>query len=316
MCDEINKSPAAVRAALVQKTKEWLDQHGRYRSNLAGALVILDALKDKCPLSDEDVFTNGEIKRGRGSALRLTLHQYGIRRFLADGTTTRGARGSCANLLQRIEYGKPLVGLGRDERASVVNGLIDLVRAFVDQWLARHPIQVGCDPAKSATTWVEVIMREARSHKSQGRVEQHLVGAKLQKRHPDVAVPVHAVTAGDAQTGRPGDFQVGEFIYHVTVAPTAALIEKCRANLADGLRPIILVPRELVERAKGLASAPGIEERLEIWALEDFVAKNLVEMAADSRVPLLDVLKAVLETYNQRVAEAEIDPALRIDVKK
>ena len=193
--------------------------------------------------------------------------------------------------------------------------MVGIIGERIDEWLARHPIRVGCDPALSPVKWIESIMREAREHKSQGRVEQHLVGAKLETRHPGTEIPVHSATAGDVQTGRPGDFQVGRWIYHVTVAPTAALIDKCRANLEEGLRPVVLVPRALTERAKGLASGPGIEDRTSVYAIEDFVAQNLSEISADSDMAPLDVLKTIVDRYNSRVEKAEVDPALRINLK-
>lgn len=309
------KETTVVAARLAQKVSDWLEEHGRYRSNLAGAIVVLHALKGKCPLSDEDVFTDGEVRHGRGRALFSLLEAYGIPRFLKDGTTTRGVRASCGQLLNLIEYGRALARLDPDQRTGVVDQLVALVRVRVGERMARRPITVACDPAMSAVAWVDTILQSAREHLSQGRVEQHLVGAKLEERHKTTDVPVHSATAADAQTGRSGDFEIGENAYHVTVAPTLELIAKCRDNLAEGLRPVILVPRQMVEKTKGLASAQGVETRVHVCAMEDFIAQNILEISEEDRASAIDVLRRMVDTYNRRVQQAEVDPALRIELK-
>jgi hypothetical protein len=305
---------AAIRA-LQPALEEWLDEHGRHRSNLAGAIALLHALKEKCPLEQEDVFTEGQVRRARGSTLFKILDSYRIPRFLKDGATTRTARASCARLLAAIDHGRTLAGLSERERAAVVDRLIGMVSQRVADRLARHPIRVACDPADSTVAWVEAILESARQHRSEGRLEQHLVGAKLERRHQRAVIPVHSATAGDTQTGRPGDFQLAEHVYHVTVAPTRELLEKCRENLSEGLVPVVLVPRQFVERVKVLATGQGIESRVHVLAIEDFVAQNILETAEEAGTRRLQVLHEIVEMYNRRVDEAEVDPALRITLR-
>ena len=305
---------SCIGSDLARRVEAWLVSYGQHRSNLAGAIVVLDALKRNSALAEGDVFTDGEVRHGRGKALRDTLSAYGIPRILKDGTTTRGARASCAHLLEVLEYGAALAGLSEADRDRIVDGLVALVKSRIDEWLARHPIRVPCDPAGSAVAWLEAILEEARKHKSQGRVEQHLIGAKLQRRHPEKQIATHAAAAADTQTGRTGDFQIGRLTYHVTVAPNSDLVEKCQANLAEGLVPVVLVPRDFVERMKSLSTGPGIEGRVHVFGIEDFVAQNVLEMATDAGLEALQLLREIVGIYNSRVGEAEVDQALRIDL--
>ena len=52
-----------------------------------------------------------------------------------------------------------------------------------------------------------------------------------------------------------------------------------------------------------------------MWAIGDFVGQNVVEIADTAAVSHQDMLRELLDAYNARVEQAEVDPALRIDVK-
>jgi len=56
-----------------------------------------------------------------------------------------------------------------------------------------------------------------------------------------------------AQSGRNGDFFIGDVAIHVTTAPGEAVIGRCRDNIDNGHRPII------VTTARGLTVAEGLE---------------------------------------------------------
>ena len=78
--------------------------------------------------------------------------------------------------------------------------------------------------------------------KSGGVVEQHLVGAKLQQRHPEITIPNNPGHAGDAQTGRSGDFPLKNISYHVTATDGKEAMERCKQNIESGVHPVLLVP--------------------------------------------------------------------------
>ncbi len=108
---------------------------------------------------------------------------------------------------------------------------------------------------------------------------------------------------------------IGEVVYHITVAPGPNVIQKCRENIQAGLYPILLVPGDLVIKAKNFAEYAGLKETLMILAIEDFVALNIIGMAIDQRARLIEVLKEMIDIYNKRLEEVETDMSLRIDAQ-
>ena len=73
---------------------------------------------------------------------------------------------------------------------------------------------------------------------------QHLVGAKLDCVLGADTIEHHGFSTSDSASNRSGDFHVGDVAIHVTTAPTEALIAKCKANIGDGIRPIIQAHRQ------------------------------------------------------------------------
>lgn len=301
----------SLRNAIVR----WLQQEGTARSTLAGAIVVLDKLRDYAPLSNKDIFTSGgQLVGGRGEALRNTLARNGETRvFLADGVTTRSTE-KFRRLAEAIDYGKALAPFPDARRESAVIQLVEPVLHEISNWFERQHMTITCDRGESPVTWVEQILESSHS-KSGGRVEQHLVGAKLELRFPGQRVDVHAAFAADVQTQRSGDFVVGDTVYHVTASPAPPVVRKSADNLSLGLHPVLLVPRNTVERARGLANYEGIDKKVSIFAIEDFVGQNLMEVADSKSETYFEVLRAIVDIYNRRIEEAETDASLRINLR-
>jgi len=81
-------------------------------------------------------------------------------------------------------------------------------------------------------------------------VAQHLVGAKLEFRFPELAIGNESYSTADRQLGRPGDFLIGDVAFHVTVAPMPQLFDKCVVNVKEGYRPLLLVPDRTLSGAR------------------------------------------------------------------
>lgn len=299
---------------LTRKLEEWLGEAGNAKSTLAGALVVLSRMKQKCPLTDDDVFTaGGQLIGSRGNALHTLLSEQGVPRFLRDGVTTRSTN-KFRRLLVALDYGHCLSRMRESERSGVIDRLMYLVKAKIDEKLARQHLTVTCDRRRSPLAWVEEILAVGRE-RSEGRVEQHLIGAKLEIRLPHAGIRRDAAYAGDAQTGRHGDFRTPQAIYHVTAAPSNTVIVRCKENVEEGLSPVLLVPRTALERAKGLAQAEGLEQQITLFAIEDFVAHNIVELAEDRAQAFIDTLREIIRIYNERIQSAETDKSLRIEIR-
>jgi hypothetical protein len=174
----------------------------------------------------------------------------------------------------------------------------------------RQSIRVFCDPQLSPRIWVDTILRKICKR------EHYLVGAALQQRYlKKILVPNFPGHAGDLQTKRSGDFDVGRVSYHVTAHPTRDHLRKCKDNAASNRFPVLIVPENKVTDARFYARDEGIESRVTILSLEDFIAHNVIEMSSERDNDLFETMRAIINEYNRRVQEIETDPSLKIDVQ-
>ena len=158
------------------------------------------------------------------------------------------------------------------------------------------------------------ILAEAAARNSAGCVAQHLVGAKLALRYPEKEIENHACTTAPMQLGRPGDFILGDTVFHVTVAPMPAVIDKCEENIRNGYRALLLVPESKLQAARQLAELKNLHERLGVLRLEQFVGQTLEELSGYGKASLSASIKALLEKYNERVEAVETDKSLLIKI--
>ena len=175
-------------------------------------------------------------------------------------------------------------------------------------------MKIRLEPQHSPTEWVRQILEKAKS-KAERVVEHHLVEADLQKRYANSGVYRFSDQVTDIQTRRPGNFIIGDTIYHVTATLTPSIIQKCDEDIKSGLHPLLLVPSELVSKAKYFAEYIGIEKRLSVIAIEDFVALNIIEMATGNQAKFFEVLQEIINIYNERLEEVETDMSLKIEVQ-
>ena len=128
----------------------------------------------------------------------------------------------------------------------------------------------------------------------------------------------HQGFGGQQQRGnRAGDFLVGDVTIHVTTSPGEAVIERCRKNLNDGYKPILVTIRSRIATAEGLADDnKGVADRVDIFEIEQFVALNLYELrefGAEGRRVAVDDL---VTRYNEIVEDVETDPSLKIEIRQ
>ena len=150
-------------------------------------------------------------------------------------------------------------------------------------------------------------MRERR-----GRVRGSTYGAL---RFPDCEVDNDSYSMADQQTARPGDFSIGNTAFHMTMSPGERLLShRCRDNVTQGYRPVILVPENRVIAALQLADNAGMVGQVSVIAIETFVEINVEEMAYFTSDGVRKGIRALLEKYNDRVALSEPDPSLPIEI--
>jgi hypothetical protein len=276
-------------------------------------MVLLDKLRERAPVSETDVFSSGGELKGSRNGLPLVLAKYGLPGKFLKEATTRQVHQDARKLIERLDYGRKL-DRHQPTRDQQLQRGIELLVAKARDWLARQPLKVNCDRQSSPSAWVAEILSKARG-RSGGKVEQHLVGAKLKTRHPNVEIPNFPGHAADMQTKRSGDFPLERVSYHVTATDGKEAISRCKENVETGVHPVLLVPRQHLARASWRAENEGIADRISVLAIEDFITQNIIEMSTETGEDFFTTLRAIVSEYNRRLEEVETDLSLKIEVQ-
>jgi Domain of unknown function (DUF4928) len=285
------------------------------------ALVITQHARTMgLPLAPESLVTEGGgqvLGLGKG-AVQAILRRHGIDRVLAaEGGRT--SRGSLGNMREYVAF---LNGL--HESGSID---LDAVEAFwierVQEFFAGKPFKIKLDASRSLRTVVRDVIEQAEERQKSmpgmyyaGAVLQHLVGAKLDCALGKGHLQHNSFSTADAPNERAGDFFLGDVAIHVTTSPGEAVIERCRENLNDGHRPILVTLQKGLTVAEGLASNVGLADRIDVFEIEQFVALNLYEIARFAAEGRRIAVTDLVERYNQIVDEFETDPSLKIELRK
>ncbi len=293
----------------------------RGKGPISVALVVTQhAKKMGLPLDPGKLITEGGgqvLGLGKG-AVQSVLERHGIDRVLAaEGGRT--SRGSLANMREYVAF---LNGLARKGKVD-----LDAVESFwierVHEFFAGKPFKIKLDASRSLRTVVRDVIAQAEERQKNtpgvyyaGAVLQHLVGAKLDCALGEGHLEHNSFSTADAPGARAGDFFLGDVAIHVTTSPGEAVIERCKDNLNDGHRAILVTVQKGLIVAEGLATNVGLADRIDIFEIEQFVALNLYELAkfaADGRKTAVNDL---VNRYNEIVEEVETDPSLKIELRK
>lgn len=282
------------------------------------ALVITDrAKRDGLPIDASTMRTagGGQVRGAGGGAVKKILERHGVQRRLSSegGRTSRGTPAKT----------EAYVGFLNDHAGDPAFDL-DAVECFwiarVNDFFAAQPFSfaLGSDTGvrgavRALIAKVEARQRETPGSTIVGAVVQHLIGAKLEVRLDlspgDLAR--HGASVNDAAS-RGGDLEWGDTVIHVTTAPGEPLIEKCRANLDGGSRPIIITSRGKTAVAEGLLDNAGLAERVDVLDYEQFLTANIFEIGRFDAAGRRSAVVAILDRYNDIVERVETDPGLRI----
>jgi Domain of unknown function (DUF4928) len=256
----------------------------------------------------------GQVAGLGGGAVKKILKHHGIDRTLS----TEGGRTSRGNMERMDAY----INLLNELYSSGELDLPEIEKFWVERVLAyfdAQPFRFKLDPSLSLRACVRNLLdqaverqREVKGTMYAGAVMQHIVGAKLATILPD-KMEHHGFSVADGPTNRSSDFLHGDAAIHVTTAPSEALILKCSDNLSSGLRPIIVTTEDGVGGARALARQYGIEQRLDIVEIEQFVATNIYEWSKFNRDGRQSAVRNIVDRYNEIVTLCETDPSLRIE---
>lgn len=287
------------------------------KGSIGAALHVLQRLRTRFDLEISSHVSGGQaqILGLSATAVKRVLEEFGETRPLSSvgGRSNRGARGDVAKLLGAM---RPLrLDQAPEETRNTVLRTMQrhIVCTYVPRYFAARRVKAVFDPNAATSRAIESIIESARQSGKGGAVAEYLVGAKLSLRFPDKTIRNKRFSTSDAQTGFEGDFEVGNTVFHVTLEPMPELYEKLRANLERGLRVYLLVPKERVVGAKQNADVVA-QGRIAVESIESFVATNVDELANFDGENLRSGFRRLLEKYNERVDEIELDKSLLIDI--
>lgn len=289
---------------------DWYDAYrpgaGREaeRYVVCAGLAVLERFKEAFPLQRTDYVTQKNQVKTSGRFIQSLIEaRLGPRPMYANegGRTTRGTVPAAEALALRLNSLSDVATLAAVERIALATTLQDWLIAKVHEFYNRQHLTPDVDLRLSAPQIVGVILDEAQRRTNAGVVAQHLVGAKLALRFPDRTIENHAATTADKQLNRPGDFVINDTVFHVTVAPSERVIQRCEDNLRGGYRPRLLVRGSRLAAARQLAELRDLHTRIGITAIEDFVAQNIEEMSVFGQEALARGFRRLCEQYNDRV---------------
>lgn len=288
------------------------------KGTIGGALVVLESLKQDFALDIAHHTAGGgsQVKKVAGGTVAEVLASFGeTRPFLSEGgRTNRGLRGDIAALLDALRR-TDLASCDVPERNYALGHLQEFLVEKVREWHSHQRLSFEYDPAMATRSIVGELLATARRNNKGGQVAQYLVGAKLHCRLSPQGMQVsnESYSTADAQLDRPGDFVLGNTVVHVTLAPNQNLYAKCARNLANGYRVLVLVHDEVLIGARQNVEqmAPG---KIAVESIESYVGQNMDELASFSGASLRVRIRELLDTYNDRVDQAEVDKSVMIDI--
>jgi hypothetical protein len=301
---------------------EWYSNLKKYandfpaRGTISGALVVLERLKTDPQLDIQDHTARGgaQIRGASGEAIKHILADHGETRvFLSEGgRTNRGLRGDIIGLLDSLRQ-SGLDKLSKDDRICLLNSmqefLVDKVRDYHNLQKVKFVFSPGL------TTWENIhkLLETTKEPNKEGPVAQYLVGAKLALRFPELKISNESYSTADVQLGRVCDFLIGNTAIHVTVSPMIGVFDKCKTNIDQGYRPLLIVPHDRVVGSMQLSeeTAPG---KIMVSSLESFISQNIEELSDFSGDKLRIKIRSFFDTYNLRVDQTELDKSLLIEI--
>ena len=193
----------------------------------------------------------------------------------------------------------------------------------VHEFFAAKPFRIRLDASRSLRTVVRDVLEQAEERQKTtpgvyyaGAVMQHMVGAKLDCALGQGKFEHNSYSTSDQQSGRSGDFFLGDVAIHVTTSPGEAVIERCRDNLNDGFRPILVTGQRGFPVAEGLADNAGLADRIDVFEVEQFIALNLYELGKFGAEGRRVAVSEFVTRYNEIIDDVETDPSLKIEFKQ
>ena len=269
------------------------------------------------PLNAEDFQTDskGQVTGIGGGNLKKILRDHGITKQLTSegGRTSRGSMGlmmAYVAFLNTWNAEEPV------KLREVENYWAEEVRKFFNN----QPFILSSDTSRTVRANLDDLFEQAKKREREnkgtrylGVLLQHLVGAKLQLVLPEGSFEIHGASVADSPTDRSGDFVVENTIIHCTTMPGDLLMEKCKANLRSGSKPVIITIYDRVHTALTMLEDNGLTGRVEVWDVQQFLSANVMEHIGFVEGNRNSILADIVRRYNSIIDTVETDPSLRIE---
>lgn len=284
------------------------------------ALVITDRAKSlDFPIDSESLIADrsgGQVVGLGKASVQKILKRHGITRVLAN-EGGRTSRGSMNNMRAYVALLNGMAVDGVLDLDDIENFWIEKVKLF----FSAKPFKLKVDLSQGLRAVVRhVLLQAAERQKAStgthhsGAVMQNLVGAKLDcALGLELLIEHHSFSTSDQQTSRAGDFLIADTAIHVTTSPSEGLILRCRENIEGGLHPIIITGQNSALAAEALATNAGLENRVDIFEVEQFIALNIYELGKFAASGNRAAISQIVKRYNEIIELVETDPSLRIE---
>ncbi len=174
---------------------------------IAATLVLLERLKSDFDLNFDAHIAKGgaQIKELSGTKVAAILKEFGETRPFAKegGRTNRGGQGDIRPLFKELAK-IHLEENGTEERNKILIRLQSYLVERVGDYHNRQKIKLIFDPKISTWNTVKILLEEAKKEGKAGYVAQHMVGAKLELRFPEIPVSNESASTADQPTNRQG----------------------------------------------------------------------------------------------------------------
>lgn len=294
----------------------WWESRSPFRGNIAGGLVLLEHLRTNFSfnIGDHRAAGSDQLRNATRTYVQSILSRFGEERVLLKegGRTNRGLMQNLVPLLTALSESK-IAQLTLENRAGALDAMQSFLVERARDIFNSNRISFEYNPGVSSRDIVGTILHVAGERQKAGDVGEYLVGAKLALRFPNHEIRNSAASAADEQTEEQGDFQINDCVFHVTVSPNIGHFDKCKQNLANGLRVFLLVPDNRLSGARQNAEQE-VGEGISVESIQSFVSQNIEELAEFAGAEIGQNIRLLLEKYNERVSQVETDLSLLIRI--
>lgn len=311
--------PPTLSPIAKEALEDYIEQQSAKGKGALAVMLVLtrNASELDFPLIADDFLTGGggQVAGLGKAATQNILAEHGITRVLAQ----EGGRTSRGNMGRMRAYVDLLNDLHQKGAADLKDVEVFWVEK-ISEFFASKPLVLKLDQSKSLRLFVRDLLDQAQKRQKEspgvqyaGAVLQYLVGAKLELH--DYDVEHHGFSVADGPTDRAGDYIINDVVIHVTTAPAPALMEKCQKNIDGGLKPIIVTTDEGMTLAKVHGKAGGVEDRIDVFEVEQFVATNIYELSDFAPDKRHLTVAGLVAKYNEIVEAHETDHSMKIRVR-